>query len=77
MLDMSLTIQLLPLGLTLELFLDQDNYMLKRLSKNAGARVVIHDPNSAALPDQTGVNLQPNTATSIAIQKVCVEHDPV
>ena len=31
-------------GLTLELFLDQSNYMLNQLSRKAGARVTISDP---------------------------------
>ena len=57
-------------GLTVEMFLDQDNYMLKKLSKNAGARVVVHDPYSIPLPDEFGINLQPNTATGVAVQKV-------
>ncbi len=57
------------IGLSLEMFLDQDNYMLKKLSKNAGARVVVHDPNSVPLPDEFGINLQPNTATGVAVQK--------
>ena len=31
-------------GLTLELFLDQKNYMLNKLSRKAGARITINDP---------------------------------
>lgn len=44
--------------------------MLKKLSKKAGARLVIHDPNSPPLPDEYGLDLQPNTASSISIQRV-------
>ncbi len=54
----------------MELFLDQDNYMLKKLSKKAGVRVVVHDPELAPLPDEYGLDLQPNTASSISIRKV-------
>eukprot|EP00094_Tigriopus_californicus_P004881 TCALIF_04699-PA protein Name:"Similar to SCNN1A Amiloride-sensitive sodium channel subunit alpha (Cavia porcellus)" AED:0.34 eAED:0.34 QI:34/0.25/0.2/0.4/1/1/5/0/314 len=57
-------------GFSIQLFLDQENYMLKKLSKKAGARLVIHDTRSPPLPDEYGIDLQPNTASSIAIQKV-------
>ena len=57
-------------GLTVEVFLDQDNYMLKKLSKKAGARLVIHDASSPPLADEYGMDLQPNTASSVAIQQV-------
>ena len=52
------------------MFLDQKNYMLNKLSKKAGARLVIHDPKSPPLADEYGVDLQPNTATSVSIQQV-------
>ena len=58
------------LGLVFEVFLDQKNYMLNKLSKKAGARLVIHDPKSPPLADEYGVDLQPNTATSVSIQQV-------
>jgi len=53
------------------MFLDQDNYMLQKLSKNAGAKIVIHDPSLPPLADEYGIDLTPNTASSIAIQAVC------
>ena len=31
-------------GLVLELFLDQTNYMYNKLSRMAGARIDVHDP---------------------------------
>ena len=31
-------------GLTLELFLDQGNYLYNKLSRKAGARITINDP---------------------------------
>ena len=64
------------LGLTLEVFLDQKNYMLNKLSKKAGARIVIHDPRSPPLPDEYGLDLRPNTASSIAIQKTEISRLP-
>ena len=57
------------LGLSVEIFLDQTYYMLNKLSKRAGARVVIHDPETAPLPDEYGLDLRPNTASSMSIQK--------
>ena len=53
----------------MEIFLDQTYYMLNKLSKRAGARVVIHDPETAPLPDEYGLDLRPNTASSMSIQK--------
>lgn len=60
------------LGIKVELFLDQDNYMLQKLSKNAGSKLVIHDPSLPPLPDEYGIDMQPNTASSIALQTVSV-----
>lgn len=57
-------------GFSVEVFLDQDNYMLNKLSKKAGARMVLHEPELPALPDEYGQDLQPNTASSVAIQLV-------
>lgn len=55
-------------GLSVQVFLDQGNYMLKKLSQKAGARLVIHDPRIAPIPDENGMDLSPNTATSMAVQ---------
>jgi hypothetical protein len=44
--------------------------MLNKLSKKAGARMVLHNPNITALPNEYGIDLQPNTASSISIQMV-------
>ncbi len=57
-------------GFTAEIFLDQANYMLNKLSKKAGARVVLHSPYTPALPDEYGIDLAPNTASSVAITLV-------
>ncbi len=54
----------------MELYLDQDNYMLNKLSKNAGAKIVIHDPTLPPLPDEYGIDIQPNSATSLALHTV-------
>ncbi len=57
-------------GISVALFLDQENYMLAKLSKNAGAKIVVHDPSLPPLPDEYGIDMQPNTASSIAVQTV-------
>jgi len=44
--------------------------MLQKLSKNAGSKLVLHDPSLPPLPDEYGIDLQPNTASSIALQTV-------
>lgn len=56
--------------MSLQLYLDQENYMLQGLSQKAGVRMIIHDPNAYPLADEYGIDLEPNTASSIAIQKV-------
>jgi hypothetical protein len=57
-------------GFSAEIFLDQTNYMLNKLSKKAGARMVLHDPYQPPLPDEYGLDLAPNTASSTAITLV-------
>ena len=57
-------------GLSLQIFLDQGNYMLNKLTPNAGAKLVIHEAENTPLPDEKGIDLKPNTETTVAIQKV-------
>ena len=40
------------------------------ISQTAGAKVVIDDPNTIPRPDENGIDLQPNTASSISVKKV-------
>ena len=44
--------------------------MLQKLSKNAGAKIVVHDPSLPPLPDEYGIDMRPNTASSVAVQTV-------
>ncbi len=46
-------------GLSVELFLDQVNYMSGLLSPQAGARVVVHSPREFPLPSEFGMEAQP------------------
>ena len=57
------------IGLNLEIFIDQDNYMSNRKSEKSGAKIVLHDSKMTPLPDEYGIGIRPGTATSIAIQK--------
>ncbi|XP_024942633.1 amiloride-sensitive sodium channel subunit gamma-like isoform X2 [Cephus cinctus] len=57
-------------GLSLELFLDQRNYIGGGLSPRAGARVVVHAPSMLPLPDANGVTVPPHTATGLALMEV-------
>ena len=61
------------IGFSVELFLDQSYYMLNKLSKKAGARLILHNPNIDPLPDEYGMDLPPNTASSVATQVVSVQ----
>ena len=57
------------LGLTLSLFIEQDEYM-DRIASAAGARVVIHDFHFKPLPDEEGFSVAPGYTTAISLQKV-------
>ena len=49
--------------------------MKNRLSKKAGGKIVIHDPNTPPLPNEYGLELRPNTASSIAVQVILYQSD--
>lgn len=57
-------------GLELALYLDQENYMLNKLTQSSGAKVLVHDPSLAPLLEEYAIDVQPNTATSIGVQTV-------
>ena len=57
------------LGLTLSLFIEQDEYM-DRIASAAGARVAIHDFHFKPLPDEEGFSVAPGYTTAISLQKV-------
>ena len=56
------------------MFLDQTNYMINKLSKRAGVRLVLHDPKIPPLPEEYGMDLAPSTASSISVQLVTCNH---
>ena len=43
--------------------------MGNKLSKQTGAKIVVHDSRNPPLPDENGFELHPNTATFISMQK--------
>ncbi len=48
--------------------------MMKKLTQNAGAKIVVHDPSLSPMLEEYAIDLQPNTVTSIAIQTVNLTH---
>ena len=56
--------------MSISFFIDQENYMLGKFSKSVGAKIVVSDPRIALLPDEHGIDVQPNTATSIPVLAV-------
>ena len=52
------------------LYLDQENYMLNKMTQNSGAKILVHDPWLSPLLDEFSIDLQPATAASIALQVV-------
>ncbi len=57
-------------GLSLELFVDQLNYMTGALSERAGVRLIIHNPDSYPMADEFGLDVQPGSASSVSIHLV-------
>ncbi len=55
-------------GLTVELFVDQLNYMKGDLSQSAGIRMVVHNPDSYPMTDEFGLDVMPGTSSSITLQ---------
>lgn len=56
-------------GLKLNLFIDSNQYV-SELSHAAGARIVIHDQDELAFPDEEGINALPGISTSVGVRKV-------
>ena len=44
--------------------------MLNKMTQSSGAKIVVHDPGLSPLLDEFAIDLQPGTATSIALQVV-------
>ncbi len=64
-------------GLHVELFLDQISYMAGTLSEKAGVRIAVHNSHIHPMVDEFGLDVEPGTATSIAIQLVSGSRDPL
>ena len=56
--------------MSVSVFIDQENYMGNELSPKSGARLVVHNANITAQPDEDGIELFPGTSSSIPIQVV-------
>jgi hypothetical protein len=44
--------------------------MLGEFCKNVGAKIVVSDPRMTLVPDEHGINVQPNTASTVPMQAV-------
>ncbi|XP_070542008.1 amiloride-sensitive sodium channel subunit alpha-like [Ptychodera flava] len=53
-------------GLTLELFVEQDEY-LDSVTQSAGVRVTIHSQDETPFPEDNGFNIEPGKLTSVGI----------
>ncbi|XP_046998361.1 degenerin unc-8-like [Schistocerca americana] len=57
-------------GLSLQLSLSREQQLRATLSPEVGARLLIHSPQLAPMPDEAGLNVPPGVATSVALQQV-------
>ena len=57
------------LGLSLELFLEQDEYV-PDVTEAAGVRVVVHEHHTTAQPHDQGLFVSPSGLTSLAVKMV-------
>ena len=65
----SVTCLHLSLGLKLNLFIEQSQY-IPELSDTAGARVVVHDQGQIPFPNNEGYSVLPSRSTSFGIRRV-------
>ena len=62
-------------GLTLDLFVNEDQYLPEMIDK-VGVRVVIHNQSDVAFPEQDGFSIPPGMASFVGITKVCTQVKP-
>ena len=65
-------------AMSIVLYLNQLFYTPLSLTKKAGARITIHNPKVFPMTEEYGMNLKPNTASSIGFQQVLFKcHAPL
>ena len=57
-------------GLSLVMNINQETYMTGGQTRQAGARLVVHEIGQRALPDEFGHDLMPNALTRVAVQEL-------
>ncbi|XP_070566547.1 amiloride-sensitive sodium channel subunit beta-2-like [Ptychodera flava] len=62
-------------GLTLELFVNQDNY-IPDITETSGIRVAIHPHRVVPFPEDNGISLSPGYSTEIGLRMVNIERQP-
>ena len=65
----------LPSGL--DLLLNLKHHTFPPVLANKGARVQVHQPDEEPEVEDSGMNVMPHTATSIAIEKASKAHNSV
>ena len=63
-------------GLSLVLNIEQHKYMANGQTKQAGARLVVHDEDVRPLTDESGIDLHPNTLTRIPVHEIAITRMP-
>ena len=63
-------------GLDLIININQDNYMFGGQTRQAGARLVVHESDSRPLPAENGIDLHPNSLTRIPVQQIRIDRLP-
>ncbi|XP_022106897.1 degenerin mec-10-like [Acanthaster planci] len=59
-------------GLTLELFLEQEEFM-PEITEAAGFRLVVHDRDTMPFPEDDGISISPGSKTAITARVVTIE----
>ena len=58
------------------MFLDQENYMRKGNTPSEGVRAAVMTPEVSILADEYGIDLYPNTKTTIALHNQIITRMP-
>ena len=66
---------LIGIGLTVEMYIEQDQYM-ENIQPSAGARVAVHPQNEMPFPEDEGTSVSPGHETFIGVKRVSVSNFP-
>lgn len=63
----------LSLGLIMELFINQEEY-IANLAPEAGARIIVHKKGTIPFPEDEGISVIPGRSSSIGMKQVVFIH---